>query len=243
MTGIPTHTIFPISDSALTIDFGNTINEDLNNKVLSLFHTIRSNPFPGMIEAVPAYSSLTIYYDPFLLRKHIPHGQTVYNWVTGQVMQKLDSAKHNNGILHRTVTVPVCYDKEFATDIEYLARKRSISVEEIIQLHLSREYRVYMLGFMPGFSYLGEVDERIAIPRKSHPAIVTGGSVGIAGKQTGIYSLSCPGGWHIIGRTPLQLFDRSISPEETGNGNSFCLLQPGDTVKFISISKDEFANY
>ena len=126
---------------------------------------------------------------------------------------------------------PVCYEPEFATDIHAVAAINKISVEEVIALHLSKTYRVYMLGFLPGFSYLGEVDERIATPRKREPVAVAPGSVGIAGKQTGIYSLASPGGWQIIGRTPVKLFD--------AYADNPVLLRPGDKVRFFSINKNE----
>lgn len=108
-------------------------------------------------------------------------------------------------------------------------------MEEIIHLHASISYRVYLLGFLPGFTYLGETDEKLAMPRKMQPAWVNAGSIGIAGRQTGIYSLSSPGGWHIIGRTPLKLFDANREP--------LTLLKPGDSIKFVSISKDEFKDH
>ncbi|HEY6505030.1 MAG TPA: 5-oxoprolinase subunit PxpB [Chitinophagaceae bacterium] len=235
MPEIPKHTIFPISDSALTIDFGNVISESINDFVLSLFQAIKTNPLAGMIEAVPSYSSLTLYYDLFFLRNQIPPGQTGYDWIAAQLLQRLDAAEQKNNISHGLITIPVCYEKEFAPDTEYLAREKNISVEELIHIHTSKQYRVYMLGFLPGFSYMGEVDERIAISRKSQPVTVAAGSIGIAGKQTGIYPLASPGGWQIIGRTPLKLFDAEKEDP--------VLLKAGDRVQFTSISKDEFKNY
>jgi inhibitor of KinA len=122
-----------------------------------------------------------------------------------------------------------------APDLLTLAGEKGISVEEIIHLHSADPYRVYLLGFLPGFTYLGETDEKLATPRKMQPAMVHAGSIGIAGRQTGIYSLTSPGGWNIIGRTPLKLFDKDRQP--------LTLLKPGDSVKFVSISKDEFEDH
>jgi inhibitor of KinA len=135
----------------------------------------------------------------------------------------------------RIVDIPVCYEEKFAPDIEQLAKEKNISVEEVIRIHSSKQYRVYMLGFLPGFSYMGEGDEKISISRKSQPVMVAAGSIGIAGRQTGIYPLTSPGGWQIIGRTPLKLFDAKRK-EST-------LLKAGDIVQFISISKNEFESY
>jgi inhibitor of KinA len=133
------------------------------------------------------------------------------------------------------VKIPVCYDNEFAPDLQRMAQSKNISADEIVRIHIADTYRVYMLGFLPGFAYLGRLDKKIAMPRKSHPAPVAAGSIGIAGNQTGIYPLASPGGWQIIGRTPLQLFDADRT-EPT-------LLKAGDTVQFYSISKHEFETY
>jgi len=130
------------------------------------------------------------------------------------------------------IRIPVCYDNEFAIDLPWIAEQKSLTREEIIRLHSSRQYHVYMLGFLPGFSYMGEVDEKIIVRRKPEPQQILAGSVGIAGKQTGIYPLNSPGGWQIIGRTPLKMFNKdNIEP---------CLLKAGDAVEFYSITSEEF---
>ena len=229
------HTIFPISDSALTIDFGNVINETISSKVLSLFREFQNNPPEGVIETIPAYSSLTVYYNIFQLSKSIPSDKTVYEWVSLQLEERLLHLPETSDNESRLLEIPVCYEHEFAPDIEELATRKGISVEKVIQVHSSRQYRVFMLGFLPGFSYMGEVDEKISVPRKSQPKPVAAGSIGIAGRQTGIYPSASPGGWQIIGRTPLKLFDPG-KEEPT-------LLKAGDSVRFISISKNEFENY
>jgi inhibitor of KinA len=235
MPGSPRHSIFPISDSALTIDFGNIIDESINQQVLYLFRQLQQNPIAGMIEAVPAYSSLTIYYDLFQLRKSIPAGTTVYDWISARLQEKLEQPSIINNEETRLITIPVCYEPEFAPDIEALSRQKNIAVEEVIRIHSSGEYRVYMLGFLPGFCYLGEVDERIVVSRKPQPQPVAAGSVGIAGRQTGIYPMASPGGWQIIGRTPLKLFDAQKEQP--------ALLMAGDRIQFTSITKNEFASY
>ena len=130
------------------------------------------------------------------------------------------------------MNIPVCYDEEFGVDLQRIVEEKKLSKDEVIRLHCGKQYRVFMLGFLPGFPYMGEVDEKIAMPRKSEPKAVAAGSVAIAGRQTGIYPLASPGGWSVIGRTPLKLFD----PEKERP----TLLNAGDTVEFYSISKEEF---
>ncbi|HWR33908.1 MAG TPA: 5-oxoprolinase subunit PxpB [Chitinophagaceae bacterium] len=227
--------IFPLGDAAITIDFGNCINESVNNEVISRFSQMQKEPILGMIEAVPAYSSLTIYYDVLMLRKKISATLTVYDWMKEQIENRLHQQTEQAEEKRRIMRIPVCYDDEFAMDINQLAAARNISREEVVQIHTSKTYKVYMLGFLPGFAYMGELDEKIAMPRKSQPVKITAGSVGIAGKQTGIYPLASPGGWQIIGRTPLKLFD--------GNSNKPTLLKEGDSIQLYSISRDEFKNY
>ena len=226
--------IISLGDAALTIDFGNLINESINKKVITLFHNLQHKPIQGMVEAVPAYSSLTIYYDVISLYKNIPDGKTVFEWMKDQTEKYLKEKIETENKEEVTVIIPVCYDKEFASDIDHIAAKKNISPEEIVQIHTSRSYRVYMLGFLPGFAYMGEVDDIIIIPRKPTPQNVIAGSVGIAGQQTGVYPLNSPGGWQIVGRTPVKMFDKE-KKEPT-------LVKAGDHVRFISISKDEFEN-
>lgn len=224
--------IFPLGDAAITIDFGNRINEAINNEVITRFTQLQQDSLPGMIEAVPAYSSLTVYYDVIALKKKTTSGQTVFDWVKQQLEVRLQQPVLQNEMTGRFVKIPVCYENEFAPDMQHLTKTKNIPVDEAIQIHTSKVYRVYMLGFLPGFAYMGELDEKIAMPRKSQPVKMTAGSVGIAGRQTGIYPLVSPGGWQIIGRTPLKLFD--------GNSNEPTLLKTGDTVQFYSITANDF---
>jgi len=139
-------------------------------------------------------------------------------------------------IVPRNVNVPVCYDDEFAPDIPHITKEKKISKQELIQLHTQRTYRVYMIGFLPGFAYMGEVDQSIAMNRKTAPQQVSAGSVGIAGNQTGIYPMDSPGGWNIIGKTPVKLYEMN----EHGMNTYF---KAGDIVQFFSISKNEFKHY
>jgi inhibitor of KinA len=235
MLTLPSYKLFPLGDSAITIDFGNVIDEGINDAVLALYHSLQREPLYSMTEAVPAYSSITIYYNAVAAHKKASPGMLAYNWMTDEVKKRLQQPLIPPGGHASLITIPVCYDPDFAPDLEQLASRRGLTIDEVISIHTAKEYRVYMLGFLPGFCYMGEVDERIVLPRKPTPVNVDPGSVGIAGKQTGVYPFSSPGGWQIIGRTPLLLFDN--------NKENPALLKPGDRVRFTAISKHEFANH
>ena len=227
-----TYRIFPLGDSALTIDFGNIIDENINRKVISLIKALQKDPLPEMIEAIPAYSSISILYNVIALKKNVPAGKTVYEWIQEKTEFFLRQHNEVDSSASTIMKIPVCYDEEFGVDLVRIAAEKKLSKEKIVQLHTAIQYRVYMLGFLPGFPYLGEIDEKIVMPRKLQPQTVTAGSVAIAGKQTGIYPLTSPGGWSVIGRTPIKLFD--AEKEE------LTLLKAGDTVEFYSISKEKF---
>ena len=228
-----TYKIFPLGDSAITIDYGNVVDELVNKKIIALFELFAKAPVPGMIEAVPAYSSITIFYDPVAIKKTIPGNQTVFEWIAGQIEQRLKEDLLIPDTTPRVIKIPVCYEAEFGLDIQELAFQKNLSPSEVVEFHIAKTYRVYMLGFLPGFAYMGEVDEKIAMPRKPQPRQhVEAGSVGIAGKQTGIYPLQSPGGWQLIGRTPIKLFNKNDDPTT--------LFRAGDMVVFVPISKEEF---
>ena len=226
------YSIFPLGDSALTIDFGNIISEDINKKVLRLFHHLRSISDETIIDLVPAYSSLTVYYDVAFF--HDP-GQTAFESMADILEQLLRKSSDLKEQKSNYFEIPVCYGKKFGMDMEHLSRTNDLSCTEIVKLHTSKTYKVFMLGFLPGFTYMGEVDHRIAIARKETPVKLFPGAVGIAGKQTGIYPFECPGGWQIIGRTPVKVFNKEEKKP--------VLFQPGDEVKFYSITEHEFEDY
>jgi len=230
-TTVP-YTIFPLGDSALTIDYGNRISDTIHAKVMARWQQLRSNPVPGTIDLIPAYSSLTIYYDRRTVQQTIPTGISLFDWVQQQVENRLQEPFTPTQTAPRLLTIPVCYEPAFAIDIEMLAATNHLTVDTIIQLHTSKEYIVYMLGFLPGFAYMGEVDDAIVISRKPQPVTMAAGSVGIAGKQTGIYPFQSPGGWQIIGCTPLHLFDAESEMPT--------FFQAGDRVQFRAISEQEF---
>jgi inhibitor of KinA len=228
---LPSYQISPLGDSALFIDFGNKIDEDINKEVLARTNQLKQN-LTGILEAVPAYSSITIYFDILKWRKKIPADKLVFDHLKEIIDQILSQSLKTDDEEERLVNIPVCYAPEFAIDVNSIAETNNITADEVIALHHSKTYRVYMLGFLPGFCYLGETVDKIAMPRKTKPIPVAPGAVGIAGKQTGIYPFASPGGWQIIGRTPLKLFNGSVEQPT--------LLKAGDKVQFVPISINDF---
>ena len=227
-------TIFPLGDAALTIEFSNTIDRENNDKAIRLFHLLKEKKLSYIKALVPAYSSLTVHYDVTAL-----HTESRTAFETMAVMIERFTEEKNQNDIHvqeRLVRIPVCYEKNYAPDMEEVAAFKNLSPAEVARIHASSEYRVYMLGFVPGFAYMAEVDERIAMPRKDEPRLqVPAGSVGITGRQTGVYPFATPGGWQLIGRTPLQLFNKEEDQP--------VLLKAGDRIQFYSITADEFENY
>jgi inhibitor of KinA len=230
------YSMYPLGDNAVLVDFGNIINEEINKAVLNIFSILQNRSLYGVLDIVPAYSSLTVFYDIIKLKDKIQPQQTVFDLVAKMIK---DVISENETMIIKEKQrhqVPVCYAENFALDINDIAAEKGLPIEEVISLHTSKAYRVYMIGFLPGFAYMGEVEELIAVPRRNEPrAKVPGGSIGIAGKQTGIYPFDAPGGWQIIGRTPMQIFNKD---EHTP-----VLFQPGDEVIFYPITEDEFINY
>lgn len=228
------YTIFPLGDRALTIDFGNEIDTDLNTKVLQLYQQLRTMQLPFVIDLIPAYSSLTIYYDVLFLRQHFPE-QTAFDSIA-VFLENLPATQKPSAAIGKLVRVPVCYEISYGWDLAELSDANHLTIDEVIAIHTSITYRVFMIGFLPGFAYMGTVDDRIATPRRSAPRkAIEAGAVGIAGKQTGIYPVAAPGGWQIIGRTPLSIFDKhKVHP---------VLFSPGDEVQFYPISEYEFTHY
>ncbi|THU32499.1 5-oxoprolinase subunit PxpB [Niastella caeni] len=227
--------IFPLGDAAVTIDMGNVISEALNQKALAMQQWLLAHPFEGMKDCLVAYSSLTVLYNPVIIKKYYHPRHTVFAWVADRLQQAFEKALQTGQAIREVIRIPVCYDEPFAPDLVSLARQKQLPVTDVVNIHTSTVYNVYMIGFLPGFSYMGEVNERIAVPRKQQPTQVMAGSVGIAGSQTGIYPLQSPGGWQIVGRTPLKLFD-AFGPEPVK-------LQAGDRVQFYAITKQEFDSY
>ena len=218
--------IFPLGDSAATIEFGNEISLGLNHRAVALASHLTAAPFPGLIEAVPAYSSVSVFYDPITVRREFPESKTSFSAVSSFVETLAETIETATPGERRSVEIPITISEDVSPDLGRLSNFSGLGRDEVIDIFLAGTYRVYMLGFLPGFAYMGDVDDRIAAPRLSTPrTIVPKGSVGIAGKQTGIYPLESPGGWNIIGRTDMEMFDPD-APEP-------CFLKPGDEVKFV----------
>ena len=176
---------FSIGENALTIDFGNVISTDLNDRVLQLAAFIEQNNFVGFIELVPAYSALTIFYDLKTVRKKFKQFPTAFSAIQNFVEASLKNLPKIEKPESRLIKIPVCYDAKFAPDLEFVAQNANLTTDEVIKIHTSRVYRVFMIGFLPAFAYLGELDEKIVTPRQTSSRInIEKGSVGIAGKQT-----------------------------------------------------------
>ncbi|MDN5363800.1 MAG: inhibitor of KinA [Eubacteriales bacterium] len=226
--------IEPLGEIGAVIRLGEEIDPAVHSLVMAFAELLTKEPFPGLVECVPAYTTVTVFYDPVRVKLAEPAAspwQAVCSWLREAAGRIELGEKATSG---KVVEIPVCYGGEFGPDLEFVATYHGLRPEEVIALHTGTGYRVYMLGFVPGFPYLGKLPARLVTPRRSSPRPqVPVGSVGIAGWQTGIYSFSTPGGWQIIGRTPLRLF----RPEERPP----VLLQPGDTVYFRAITPEEFA--
>ena len=227
-------TIYPLSENAVTIPFGDVINDAIHHKITAFNNKLKQNPFTGFLTTVPAYCTLTVFYDCLqVLGNHTLPGLTCFEKVSGYIQNMLNEGPLTASPLPgSTVSIPVCYDAPYNTGLNEVARYTGLSTAEIIRQHNHATYTVYMIGFIPGFAYLGGMPPTLFTPRKQVPENVPAGAVGIAGGQTGIYPLQTPGGWQIIGRTPLILFDNT-RPQPA-------LLKAGDKVIFEQISKQQF---
>jgi inhibitor of KinA len=213
--------ILPIGDSALLIELGDSIDPDINDRVYTLDDWLNVNPPDGILSWIPGYASLLISYNPLILKF-----SEVSVWISEQ-FQSCPSVQERKS---RLIEIPVRYGGEDGPDLEYVADQHQISPVEVVQKHTAPIYRVGMMGFTPGFAYLMGLDPGLATPRLANPRThVPAGSVGIAGDQTGIYPLESPGGWRLIGRTDLALFDPLNEPH--------FLLSPGDEVRFLVASE------
>lgn len=225
-------TYHPLGDQAVLIHFKQEVSSEVLAEVQCLKNEIQQEQPDWLYEAVPGYASLTVHYDlAQLLQKEDP-----YAHVVSFLKEKAAGVKTGGSFKQRTVKIPVCYGGDFGPDLEEVAQHAGMSPDEVIKRHQNGDYTVYMLGFAPGFPYIGGLDASIAAPRKDNPrTAIPAGSVGIAGKQTGVYSIETPGGWQIIGRTPEKLFD--LTRDE-----SF-LLRAGDRIEFYAITENEFEEW
>jgi inhibitor of KinA len=221
--------ICSLGDDCVTVDFGNEISIETNSKAIALAARLNEVRFTGFVEAVPAYSSVSVFFDLAEVRRAAEQSETAIASVSRFVKSALQNPSSNTRSNERTVEIEVDFGDEAALDLDRVADFARMSRADVIELFISKTYSVYMLGFLPGFAYMGEVDERIAIPRRETPRTsVPKGSVGIAGRQTGIYPFQSPGGWQIIGRTGTEMFSLDRDPNS--------LLRPGDEVRFVLMS-------
>mgnify|MGYP000876366679 FL=1 len=211
-------------DSALNMEFGNEISEEINKKIRAVTTLIEGREISGINEIVPTYRSLMIHYNPLII------GYEELVSILKEMEENMDCVEIS---LPEVIEIPVLYGGQYGPDIENVAAYNNMTVEDVIEIHTSTEYLIYMLGFTPGFPYLGGMDKRIAAPRLQSPRTkIPAGSVGIAGEQTGIYPVQSPGGWQLIGSTPIELFN----PERENP----ILLKSGSYIVFKSIDEDEY---
>ncbi len=232
-----TFIVYSLSEYAMAIQFDNRITTDTLQRVSSFNALLHRQPFDGFRTSVPAYTTLSVFYDPLtVMQSECLTGVNCFERISGFLHGLRAEWTDTPMPVSVPIHIPLCYGGAFGPDLDDVARRLDTTPAEIIQLHSTAIYHVYLIGFTPGFAYLGGMPERLAVPRKAMPSHnVVAGSVGIAGQQTGIYPLETPGGWQIIGRTPLRLFD--VDSEQPS------LLKAGDTVVFQVLDHQLFEQY
>ena len=211
-------------DRGLLVEFGAAIDPEINQRVRQIFLSIEKTPIEGVTEVIPTYRSILIFYDPFTTNSEI---------IEKKILEREGKLADWEIPKPETIEIPVAYGEDFGPDIEFVAQHNNLTPEEVIEIHTSVTYLIYMLGFTPGFPFLGGLSERLFTPRLENPRqLVPAGSVGIANNQTGVYPIDSPGGWRLIGRTPAKLYEPKRSPP--------ILLKAGNYIRFRGISKKEF---
>ncbi len=216
-----------MGDRAVLVELGDDISPQINQKVRGLYIGTKGHRIKGIKDLVPSYRSLMAVYDPLVISLNSLESKM------NEIWNALDDARLPDP---RTVEIPVVYGDKYGPDLEWIADYHKMTPQDVIRLHTQPTYQVYMIGFMPGYPYMGEVPDELVTPRRKTPLThVPGGSVGIAQKQTGIYPVASPGGWQIIGRTPVRLFDPQGKPPS--------FLEMGDRVKFFVITEQELLRW
>jgi len=228
--------LHPLGDCGILIRLGERIDEEVHQQVAALSAHLDEHRFPGMLEQVPAFTSVAVYYDPVAVSRQPLEGgapASPYARACARLTELLSGAPVTRPPHPRLIEIPACYGGSLGPDLAFVAEHNGLTGDEVVRIHLECEYRVHMIGFAPGFPYLGGMSDRIAAPRRASPRVaVPAGSVGIAGAQTGVYPVETPGGWQLIGRTPLTLFRPGDDPPT--------LLRMGDHVRFRAISRAEY---
>lgn len=232
----------PLGDVAVVVTLGEKIDESTLRRVRALANALLARADAGVVDVVPAYSTVTVFYETTGAFSESPYARMCR--VISECAAHA-SPRHEASALGerkrrtrnaKTIEIPVCYGGEFGPDLEGVARQAKLRVDDVVELHAKSDYQVCAIGFTPGFPYLSGLPDKLHAPRRPTPRVkVPAGSVGIGGMQTGVYSLPTPGGWQLIGRTPLTLFE--VDREEPA------LLQVGDEVKFRAISPEEFSRW
>lgn len=216
--------ILTAGDSALLIEFEQKIAPEINAQITAFVHLLKEQHIEGVTDLIPAFASLLINYDPRVIG---------YKDLKARIEELLKIEVNEEASEARVFEIPVCYGGEYGPDIANIAENAGLSEQEVIDIHCSKDYLIYMLGFLPGFVYLGGLDERIHTPRLANPRIsIPAGSVGIAASQTGIYPLNSPGGWQLLGMTPVKTYD----PER----ETPILVEAGDYIRFVPVTEEEF---
>ena len=214
----------PLGDSAVRVQFGTEISPQINRRICRFCRVLETEPVPGVAEWVPSYAVVTVYYLPT---------QIAFEQVCVELRQRLRQRSTRPLSAARLIEIPVCYGGAHGPDLAEVAASHELTAAQVVRRHTAPSYQVYFLGFLPGFAYLGGLAPSLATPRRATPRLsVPAGSVGIAGAQTGVYPSETPGGWQIIGRTPLCLYDPTRQPP--------ALLAAGDCVKFVAINEHQF---
>ena len=222
----------PLGDRAITITLSDAIDEATNRRVRAIAALLDAHALSCVVDLVPAFVSIALHYDPALVGGVDTDASPYERLVT--ILEPLLADVHDDELPPpRIVEIPVCYGGDLGPDLEDVAKQHAIGVDDVVRIHAAGDYLVYMVGFMPGFAYLGGLAPELVTPRRSSPrTAVPAGTVGIGGQQTGVYPLISPGGWNLIGRTPLRIFDASREPAS--------LLATGDRVRFVPISRRDF---
>ena len=211
-------------DSSVLIVFGDTISTEINQRITATVKLIKEQRIEGIVDMIPAFASLLINYNPLVIS---------YAALRRRLERILRMEIRSEATVRRVYEIPVCYGGAYGPDLGQIADHAGLTPEEVIDIHTSRDYLIYMLGFLPGFCYLGGLDERIHTPRLSSPRLrIPAGSVGIGGSQTGIYPMDSPGGWQLMGMTPVKTYDPQREVP--------ILVQAGEYIRFVRIDEDEF---